>query len=197
MAGYTAEQGYLQLALRSGTATPEQRAAVADAVTVTSGQAYRSAAIVQEPVGADLPVASDPRALRGEPGTRAPYVMLSRGGGPVSTLDLFGRDFVLLTGERGHEWLSAAVSASAELGLKLMAHRVLPGTGGGAGTLADPDGTFGERYGGLRPEGAVLIRPDGVVAWRSPGADPEGEETAVLTAVLRKVLVRGSRTGTS
>ncbi|WP_328425520.1 FAD-dependent oxidoreductase [Streptomyces sp. NBC_00443] len=196
VAGYTAEQGSLQLALRSGTATPEQRAAVADAVTVTSGQAYRSAAIVEEPGGADLPVASDPRALRGEPGTRAPYAMLSRGGEPVSTLDLFGRDFVLLTGERGREWISAAVSASAELRLKLMARRVVPGTGGGAGTLADPDGTFSERYGGLRPEGAVLVRPDGVVAWRSPGADPQGEETAVLTAVLRKILVRGSRTGT-
>ncbi|WP_030420265.1 MULTISPECIES: FAD-dependent oxidoreductase [unclassified Streptomyces] len=195
VAGYTAEQGALQLALRSGTATPEQRAAVADAVTVTSGQAYRSAAVVGEPGGAHLPVASDPRALRGVPGTRAPYATLSRGGEPVSTLDLFGRDFVLLTGERGGEWISAAVSASAELGLRLVARRVVPGAGGGAGTLTDPDGTFSERYGGLRPEGAVLVRPDGVVAWRSPGADPRGEETGVLTAVLRSVLARDSRTG--
>ncbi|MFB6848033.1 FAD-dependent oxidoreductase [Streptomyces sp. NPDC056373] len=192
---YTAEQGSLQLALRSGTATPEQRAAVADAVTVTSGQAYRSAAVVAEPGGADLPVASDPRALRGAPGTRAPYVELVRGGEPVSTLDLFGRDFVLLTGENGREWISAAVAVSAALGLKITARRVVPGTDAGAGTLADPDGTWSERYGGLRPEGAVLVRPDGVVAWRSPGADPEGEETPVLTAVLRGVLARGSRTG--
>ncbi|PPS69262.1 MULTISPECIES: FAD-dependent oxidoreductase [Streptomyces] len=192
---YTAEQGSLQLALRSGTATPEQRAAVADAVTVTSGQAYRSAAVVAEPGGADLPVASDPRALRGAPGTRAPYVELVRGGDPVSTLDLFGRDFVLLTGENGREWISAAVAASAELGLKITARRVVPGTDAGAGTLADPDGGWSERYGGLRPEGAVLVRPDGVVAWRSPGADPGGEETPVLTAALRSVLARGSRTG--
>ncbi|MBB6418527.1 FAD-dependent oxidoreductase [Streptomyces sp. AK010] len=191
VAVYTAEQGSLQLALRSGTATPEQQAAVADAVTVTSGQAYRSTAVVGEPDGADLPVASDPRALRGEPGTRAPYVPLSRDGVPVSTLDLFGRDFVLLTGENGREWLSAAASASAGLGLKLTARRVVRGTGGGAGTLADPDGTWSERYGGLRPEGAVLVRPDGVVAWRSPGADPGGAEAAVLEAVLRGVLDRG------
>ncbi|MFI7140627.1 FAD-dependent oxidoreductase [Streptomyces massasporeus] len=191
VAVYTAEQGSLQLALRSGTATPEQQAAVADAVTVTSGQAYRSTAVVGEPDGADLPVASDPRALRGEPGTRAPYVPLSRDGVPVSTLDLFGRDFVLLTGENGREWLSAAASASAGLGLKLTARRVVRGTGGGAGTLADPDGTWSERYGGLRPEGAVLVRPDGVVAWRSQGADPGGAEAAVLEAVLRGVLDRG------
>ncbi|MEV7065355.1 FAD-dependent oxidoreductase [Streptomyces collinus] len=188
---YTAEQGSLQLALRSGKATPEQRAAVADAVTVTSGQAYRSAAVVAEPGGADLPVASDPRALRGEPGTRAPYALLSRDGAPVSTLDLFGRDFVLLTGENGRHWLSAAASVSAGLGVKLTARRVVRGTGGGAGTLADPDGTWSERYGGLRPEGAVLVRPDGVVAWRSPGADPGGAEAAVLEAVLRGVLDRG------
>ncbi|MFJ7335365.1 FAD-dependent monooxygenase [Streptomyces sp. NPDC101110] len=191
VAVYTAEQGSLQLALRSGSATPEQRAAVADAVTVTSGQAYRSAAVVAEPGGAYLPVASDPRALHGEPGTRAPYALLSRDGEPVSTLDLFGRDFVLLTGENGREWLSAAASASAGLGLKLTARRVVRGTGGGAGTLADPDGTWSERYGGLRPEGAVLVRPDGVVAWRSPGADPGGAEAAVLEAVLRGVLDRG------
>ncbi|MFD8235276.1 FAD-dependent oxidoreductase [Streptomyces sp. NPDC059696] len=190
VAVHTAEQGSLQLALRSGEATPEQRAAVEDAVTVTSGQAYRSAAVVAEPGGADLPVTSDPRALRGEPGTRAPYVRLSRDGVPVSTLDLFGRDFVLLTGENGREWLSAAASASAGLGLKLTARRVVRGTGGGAGTLADPDGTWPERYGGVHPEGAVLVRPDGVVAWRSRGADPQGAEAAVLEAVLRGLLDR-------
>ncbi|MEV4790179.1 FAD-dependent oxidoreductase [Streptomyces tuirus] len=194
VAVYTAEQGSLQLALRSGTATPEQQATVADAVTVTSGQAYRSGAVVGEPDGADLPVASDPRALRGAPGTRAPYVELLRGGEAVSTLDLFGRDFVLLTGEHGREWISAAVSASAELGLKITARRVVPGTDAGAGTLADPDGNWAARYGGLRPDGAVLVRPDGVVAWRSPGADPAGAETPVLTAVLSSVLARESRT---
>ena len=191
VAVYTAGQGSLQLAVRSGTATPEQTADAADAVTVTSGQAYRSAAVVEEAGSAALPVASDPRALRGVPGTRAPYVMLSRGGRPVSTLDLFGRDFVLLTGSRGGEWLSAAVAASAELGLRITARRVVSGAGGAAGSLADPDGRWSERYGGLLPESAVLVRPDGVVAWRSAGADPGGAETAVLTAVLRRVLARG------
>ncbi|MBV1935704.1 FAD-dependent monooxygenase [Streptomyces sp. BV286] len=187
---YTAEQGSLQLAVRSGSATEEQRAAAADAVTVTTGQAYRSAAVVGEPEGADLPVVSDPRALRGEPGTRAPYAMLSRGGDPVSTLDLFGRGFVLLAAERGGPWLSAAAAASAELGLEVTARRVVPGADGGAGTLADPDGRWAELYGGLRPEGAVLVRPDGFVAWRSVGADRESAEAAALTAALRTILAR-------
>ncbi|MFF8943902.1 FAD-dependent oxidoreductase [Streptomyces sp. NPDC014864] len=191
VAAYTAEQGSLQLAVRSGSATPEQQAATADALTVTMGQAYRSTAVVPEPGAEALPAPADPRTLRGRAGTRAPYVVLARDGAPVPTLDLFGSGFVLLAGERGGEWLTAAAAAAAALGLKLTARRVVPGSGGGSGTLADPDGQWAERYGGLAPEGAVLVRPDGVVAWRSPGADPAGEEAAVLTAVLRTVLARG------
>ncbi|MFJ3335885.1 FAD-dependent oxidoreductase [Streptomyces sp. NPDC086766] len=190
VAAYTAEQGSLQLAVRSGSATPEQQAATADALTVTMGQAYRSTAVVPEPGAEELPAPADPRTLRGRAGTRAPYVVLARDGAPVPTLDLFGGGFVLLAGERGGEWLTAAVAASSALGLKVTARRVVPGTGGGSGTLADPDGHWAERYGGLAPEGAVLVRPDGVVAWRSPGADPAGEEAAALTAVLRTVLAR-------
>ncbi|POX50064.1 FAD-dependent oxidoreductase [Streptomyces sp. Ru72] len=190
VAVYTAEQGSLQLAVRSGSATAEQQAAAADALTVTMGHAYRSHAVVPEP-GAEAPVApADPRTLRGEAGTRAPYVPLSRDGIAVSTLDLFGSGFVLLAGERGGPWLTAAAGAATELRVQITARRVVPGTGGGAGTLADPEGRWADRY-GMRPEGAVLVRPDGVVAWRSPGADPAGAETAALTGVLRTVLARG------
>ncbi|MEU1180060.1 FAD-dependent oxidoreductase [Streptomyces sp. NPDC005820] len=191
VAAYTAGQGSLQLAVRSGSATDEQRAAAADALTVTMGQAYRSAAVVPEPGDEALPAPADPRTLRGAPGTRAPYAVLSRDGGPLSTLDLFGGGFVLLAGERGGEWMSAAVGAAAELGVQLTARRVVPGAGGGAGTLADPDGRWAERYGGLTAEGAVLVRPDGVVAWRARGAEPAGRERTALTAVLRTVLARG------
>ncbi|MFC3576013.1 FAD-dependent oxidoreductase [Streptomyces yaanensis] len=190
VAAYTAEQGSLQLAVRSGSATAEQQAAAADALTVTMGQTYRSAAVVPEP-GAEAPAApADPRTLGGEAGTRAPYVLLSRDGAPVSTLDLFGNGFVLLTGERGGPWLTAAAGAAAELRVRITARRVVPGTGGGAGTLADPEDRWAGSY-GVRPDGAVLVRPDGIVAWRSLGADPAGAETEALTGVLRTVLARG------
>lgn len=191
VARYTARQGSLQLAVRSGGATPQERAEAVDALTVTMGQAYRSAAVVPEPGAEAPPAAADPRTLRGEPGTRAPYAVLTRDDGPLATLDLFGDGFVLLAGARGREWMSAAAGASARLGVRLTARRVVRGTGDGAGTLADPDGHWAERYGGIGPEGAVLVRPDGVVAWRSRGTDPAGEETAALTAVLRTVLARG------
>ncbi|WP_078901048.1 FAD-dependent oxidoreductase [Actinacidiphila yeochonensis] len=60
-----------------------------------------------------------------------------------------------------------------------------PGRPGGA-----PDGPpdFGRLY-GVGPEGAVLVRPDGFVAWRSQGAAPEAEQT--LEWVLREVLRLG------
>ena len=53
------------------------------------------------------------------------------------------------------------------------------------GHLQDPSETWLERY-GLGRGGAVLVRPDGHVAWRSPMgvADP----SATLDAVLRRVL---------
>jgi putative polyketide hydroxylase len=41
---------------------------------------------------------------------------------------------------------------------------------------------------GLDPDGALLVRPDGFVAWRSPAAvaDPAAELDRVLRAVLAR-----------
>jgi putative polyketide hydroxylase len=60
------------------------------------------------------------------------------------------------------------------------------GVGGAAGDVGDPDGVFPEAY-GIDPAGAVLVRPDGFVCWRSPGpagSDPAQELERVLRAVL-------------
>ncbi|MDH6113756.1 putative polyketide hydroxylase [Kitasatospora sp. MAP12-15] len=180
---YTAAQGSLQLAVRSGTATPEQQEAAADALTVTMGQSYRSTAVVPETGTELLPIASDPRTLGGEPGTRAPYVVLAGAGGPIATLDLFGPGFTLLAGERGQAWVAATAEAGRRLGIDLAAHRV------GGPELADPAGRWGEAY-GVGPEGAVLVRPDGFVAWRAPAAQAAGAAADVLAKVLRVVLSR-------
>ena len=89
----------------------------------------------------------------GRPGCRAPHVWIDVGGRRVSTIDLFGRRFVLLTGSAGAEWIAAARGVPGQVALDV--HR-----------LADPEGA--RRY-GIGPEGAVLVRPDGHVAWRNPG----------------------------
>jgi putative polyketide hydroxylase len=91
------------------------------------------------------PIAVDPRTLTGEPGTRAPYVELPD---DKSTLDLFGAGFTVITGDEA--WLAAADEVSAQVGVTVAAHRI-------------PDVTA---Y-GIGAQGASLVRPDGVVAWRT------------------------------
>jgi 2-polyprenyl-6-methoxyphenol hydroxylase-like FAD-dependent oxidoreductase len=85
----------------------------------------------------------NPREAKGRPGTRAPHLWLSEG---RSTLDLFGFDFVLLAGP---QWQAAT-------GLAI--HR-----------LTEP--AFRTAY-GITASEAVLVRPDGFVAWRGEGAPP-------------------------
>ena len=51
--------------------------------------------------------------------------------------------------------------------------------------MSDADGQLEALY-GTGPDGAVLVRPDGFVCWRSSTAhaNPEGELTAALDAAL-------------
>ncbi|BBA97549.1 putative polyketide hydroxylase [Actinacidiphila reveromycinica] len=59
---------------------------------------------------------------------------------------------------------------------------------GGAGRPGGPAPDFCALH-GIREEGAVLVRPDGFVAWRSEGARPDPE--SVLRAALAEVFHRG------
>jgi putative polyketide hydroxylase len=137
-------------------------AGVADRVTILDeaamefGQLYRSTAIVG--AGAELPAAASPAEWVGQPGTRAPHLWVAKGGERVSTLDLFERGWVLLaTDER---WSAAAGQAAEKLRLDLATLRV--------GVDLQPDDTEAFRRAfGLSVGGASLIRPDGVIAWRS------------------------------
>jgi 2-polyprenyl-6-methoxyphenol hydroxylase-like FAD-dependent oxidoreductase len=143
-----------------------------DHAAVSMGYRYHSAAIV-DPVEGD-PVS--PAKLRGEPGTRAPHLPIEGGvAGAHSTIDLYGKNAVLLAGPAGSEWVSGATSVARELGIPLDAYRF-------GGEITGEDGP--ERY-GIGTDGAVLIRPDGFVAWRSAGpvADPAREVERVLRTV--------------
>jgi hypothetical protein len=130
--------------------------------------------------GGDGQVHADPRATRGRPGSRAPHLWIRDGGARTSLLDLFGRRFVLLTGEGGSSWLDAASAvAAAHPGLELDVHRV------GGPELATEGASFDERY-DVTSSGAVLVRPDGFVAWRarsSSSEDQAGLAPAVAAAV--------------
>jgi hypothetical protein len=105
------------------------------------------------------------------PGGRFPHLWLD----PArkhSTLDWFDRDFTVVAGPLGGDWLEAGRDVSARLGLPL-----------GLQQLPNAHPADGIQM-GLR--GAVLVRPDGHVAWRMPyiPADPARELAGALGTLL-------------
>jgi hypothetical protein len=145
------------------------------------GASYRSMAIVPDgtpPAAVDDPVTEYVPSAR--PGSRAPHVRLRRGSEQISTIDLFGPRFVLLAG-RGNAWLRAAQ------GIDMSWPPLVAYTVGEGGDLGDPDGNWHEAY-GVDAGGAVLVRPDGHVAWRSRSAASDPME--VLRAALDRVFGR-------
>lgn len=153
VAEFTVEQSLLQLRDRAGRDVPKLDAvAPADYFAVVFGHHYRSRAVEGD---ARTAPALPPSELRGQPGTRAPHVVLERDGEKVSSLDLYGRRYVLLAGEHGGAWIDAVRR------LDLPVDCVQVGT-----DVRDPDGNWAAAH-GTTAEGAVLVRPDGVVAWRT------------------------------
>jgi 2-polyprenyl-6-methoxyphenol hydroxylase-like FAD-dependent oxidoreductase len=185
---FTVEQAYTRYVTRTApylTATDLQPF-VAD-LEIELGYIYRSPAIladeseVSEGSDDDDPSGhGDPRLTRAMPGSRAPHLWLERGARRRSTLDLFGRDFVLLAGPDGAAWCDAAPAAAVP-GVRLVAYRV------GDAELAVPDDSFTEAYDVSRT-GVVLVRPDGFVAWRARVASSGPVES--LAAALRTALMR-------
>ncbi len=122
-------------------------------------------------------VHADPRTTHGMPGSRIPHCWLERGGERISTIDLTGR-WLLLAGPEGAPWLEAARIAAGALPMD--AWRV-------GAELMDPTGGFGSAM-GISTDGALLVRPDGFVAWRAEHALPDpGLE---LQQALERVLGR-------
>jgi len=167
-----AEQAMVRNRIRHGYADEETVASMVDDIIITLGYRYRSAVLSGL---TDDPVLTPDLRLTGEPGTRAPHVWLERDGTRLSTVDLFWGDFVLLTADEG--WQRAAERVAARAGAPLRAYRVAAD-----GDLTPVDRDWAGAY-GVSGEGAVLVRPDAFVAWRSPrpGADPEAELAAALT----------------
>ena len=138
---------------------PEEEASM---FSLLVGYQYRSAAVVSDqPAPDDSDAVSLVDELGGQPGTRVPHIWVQHGGQRISTLDLVGHDFTLLTDDDGAPWTEAATSASAVLGIPITVHRIGP-----AGDVRDPDRAWLQAA-GLAPGGALLIRPDDFVGWRA------------------------------
>jgi 2-polyprenyl-6-methoxyphenol hydroxylase-like FAD-dependent oxidoreductase len=144
------------------------------------GYGYQSSAVVSEP-GNEAPLHGDPLRSRGTPGTRAPHIALERDGKPLSSFDLFTKNFCILAAADGGAWCEAASIAAAKLGLPLDAHQIE------RGALRDPQQRFADAY-GVSPTGAVLVRPDGFVAWRA--MDGSDASAATMREVFASLLCR-------
>jgi 2-polyprenyl-6-methoxyphenol hydroxylase-like FAD-dependent oxidoreductase len=146
---------------------------------VEFGVVYQSLAVV--PDGTQPPRVADDYtdyAPSATPGARAPHVWLGARDARLSTLDLFGSGLTLLAGPAGEAWCSAAEDVESELGVPIARYRIdAPG-------LRDLGG-FTKAY-ELNDDGAVLVRPDGHVAWRCAtgprGAAPLGDAVARILA---------------
>jgi 2,4-dichlorophenol 6-monooxygenase len=117
------------------------------------------------------------------PGHRLPHAWLERDGTPVSTRHLFQPGaYLVLAGADGRAWCDAAASLAADLGHPIDALCV-------GEDLADPSGRFADVR-GHGDSGALLVRPDGFVAFRA--ASDEVDPRATLERALRIALRRYS-----
>jgi 2-polyprenyl-6-methoxyphenol hydroxylase-like FAD-dependent oxidoreductase len=182
-ATFTVEQAYTRYVTRSATYLgAKDFQPLANDFNIELGYLYRSPAILSEE---ELDRGhEDPRESFGRPGSRAPHVWLERGGQLVSTIDLFGRSFVLLAARAGADWADAGHEATKDFaGFELETHVV------GGRDLSDASGRFAPSY-GVTDSGAVLVRPDGFVAWRAKALTPNPRSSL---AEVFKALLRFSR----
>ncbi|MBX3024881.1 FAD-dependent monooxygenase [bacterium] len=160
-------------------ADPVARAGVAAAIAnqaehfdmlgLQLGFTYATGALIGD--GSAAPALENPvRELvpNARPGARLPHAWV----GSRSTLDLIPYDrFTLITGSAGDAWAAAAATIE---GIPL----------GHVALGRDANRGWAEQL-GIGTDGALLVRPDQHVAWRSPGAAPD--PAAILGDVLARI----------
>ncbi|WP_377273855.1 FAD-dependent oxidoreductase [Peterkaempfera sp. SMS 1(5)a] len=186
-------------AVRAGTAEGAQRRqALEEAVRlknyefnahgVEMNQRYVSAAVLDDGSAAEV-WEHDPELVHQpttRPGAKVPHAWLVDAQGQrISTLDVVGKGrFTLLTGLSGGVWEEAAERSRRTLGVPLPVVRI------GADGSRDAYGDW-SRISEIADDGALLVRPDGHVAWRR-ASGPETADSAYqqLLDALRGVLHR-------
>ncbi|SDL65340.1 putative polyketide hydroxylase [Lentzea albidocapillata subsp. violacea] len=168
----TVRQAMLRFAVREGKELADVEGALVSEAVMTYGYRYPAGAFVPGD-GFDAAVLEDPLRPSAQPGARAPHAVVRSAAGETSTVDLFGRRFVLF----GYETdVAGARDEAARVGVELDALRV-------GADLEDPHGEFAGKY-QVRAGDAVLVRPDGFVAWRGVFS------AAAVGSALRQVLAR-------
>ncbi|AYY12647.1 aromatic ring hydroxylase [Actinobacteria bacterium YIM 96077] len=138
--------------------------AACQAHDVEMGFAYEEGAIA--PDGSQPPARVPMRDVyqpTTRPGHLLPHAWLEREGRCLSTHDLTGpaTGFALLTGPDGLAWREAAAQVAEKFSISISAAAI-----GRDAEFSDVDGRW-EAVREISDEGAVLVRPDNHVAWRS------------------------------
>ncbi len=138
----------------------------------------------------------DPRQSFALPGTRAPHVEIFIGNKRSSIIDLYGQNFVLVTSNHAAEWGKAVEKLANELDV-FIDFKVINPPGTNAQYVELPihrekisspfSLPFCEAY-GITPNGAVLVRPDGYVAWREKSFSLKSQ--AIMREALLRILCR-------
>ena len=162
---------------------PPPEPIVADEAVIF-GYRYSSGAFIDDGAAADADdVFEDPREPSARPGSRMPHVMVEHRGQVVSTIDLFAGQWALATGSKGTPWVNA-VRRMDDGRVGVRCYQI------GVGDLADRDKTW-SKMSHLGDEDAMLIRPDGFIAWRGRGR--EVDPGVALREALDRVSCRRLR----
>ncbi|KAF2851663.1 hypothetical protein T440DRAFT_422202, partial [Plenodomus tracheiphilus IPT5] len=117
------------------------------------------------------------------PGGYLPHAFVEYKRSQISTLDIIPHGkFGLLVGIGGSPWIAAAAKVSQELGIDLGAYTV--------GYRCDYDDVLGQwsAVRAIKDAGALLVRPDRYIAWRS--SDGSTDAVTVLRSVFLQILDR-------
>ncbi|WP_324786579.1 FAD-dependent monooxygenase [Streptomyces sp. H51] len=151
---------------------------------VETNQNYRSGALVTD--GTPAPIAPRDEEIHyfptTYPGRHLPHAWLLDGQRKVAVIDLCGRGrFTLLTGIRGDAWREAAAEVTAQTGVEVEVVSI--------GRGCDYEDRYGDwaAVSEIGESGAVLVRPDHIVGWRSTerADDPNGALLNVVRSILR------------
>jgi 2,4-dichlorophenol 6-monooxygenase len=163
---------------REVTAAIENQAEHFDMLGLQLGFAYEQGALL--PDGSAKPVVNNPvreLAVSSRPGARLPHGWVVNQDRELSTLDLIRLDrMTLLVGPRGDAWHAAARSMAAVTVVRM------------GDDVEDPHGWW-TSVAGMDADGALLVRPDQHVAFRSrsAAADAAAELQQAIAAALCRI----------
>jgi 2,4-dichlorophenol 6-monooxygenase len=147
------------------------------------GFAYEDGAVI--PDGSQPPPRAPMRNVHHpttRPGHLLPHAWLERDGRRLSTHDLTATatSFALITGRSGAPWCDAAAQVAEKFSIPITTATI-----GAGAEYTDGDGTW-QTVRQIADDGAILVRPDNHVAWRSINASDNPAD--VLANALSRIL---------